>query len=326
MVMGQINKLQISFKAILYFLFIYVLLQLFWWGTLLSKLNREVETIKYENIVLHKQELQLANDSYHNFQAKIKQRNIMFLGEGFVFVVILCFGIYRLLKVMNAEYNLNQQQHNFLLSVTHELKSPLASAKLQIETLLKLKTDQLTQNKLLNNALIDIERLNLLTDNILTATQLENNNFMMHLENIDIVEFSENIIQKFQLTNSNRKIQLHTNKSRYYKIDKTCFTSILYNLIENSIKYSDPNTEINVFVYSSNDELELIVADLGIGISDSDKEMVFKKFYRIGNEQTRKSKGTGLGLFIIKELVEILGGKCLIEDNIPKGTRFIVKL
>jgi signal transduction histidine kinase len=326
MVMGKRKNLQISFKAILYFLFIYVLLQLFWWGTLLSKLNREVETIKYENIVLHQQELQLANDSYQSVQAKIKQRNIMFLGEGLVFVIILCFGIYRLLKVMNAEYNLNKQQHNFLLSVTHELKSPLASAKLQIETLLKLKTDQLTQNKLLNNALIDIERLNLLTDNILTATQLENNNFMMHLENIDIVEFSENIIQKFQLKNSNRKIQLHTNNSRYYKIDKTCFTSILYNLIENSIKYSDPNTEINVFINSSNDELELIVADLGIGISDSDKEMVFKKFYRIGNEQTRKSKGTGLGLFIIKELVEILGGKCLIEDNIPYGTRFIVKL
>ena len=324
--MGKRRNYQVRFKAILYLLFVYVLLQLFWWGTLLSRLNREVLNLKHENIVLTNHKQQLVEDDYKQIQLKIRQRDFMFLGEGIVFTIILCFGIYRLLKVIKAENNLNQQQQNFMLSVTHELKSPLASAKLQIETLLKLRTDANTHQKLLNNALSDIDRLNLLTDNILTAAQLENNNFKLHLEKFNVVEFADTILQKFRVKFPLRVINLHSNQLENYCLDRICFNSILYNLLENAIKYSDSESPIEVVLEISNETLVLVVADNGIGISDNDKSLVFKKFYRIGNEQTRKFKGTGLGLFILKELVDMHGGKCSIEDNKPKGTKFIVTL
>ena len=91
------------------------------------------------------------------------------------------------------------------------------------------------------------------------------------------------------------------------------------NLVENAIKYSEPSTEITVSLTESGDKVLLSVADQGIGIADNEKDRVFNKFYRIGNEDTRKTKGTGLGLYIVKRLVEIYSGEISITDNKPVG-------
>jgi signal transduction histidine kinase len=312
-----------GFKAILYVLFLYVLLQLIWWGTLLSRLNKEVFILKHENNKLKSGQFMDGTEAESLLEQKVYSRNVMFLGEGLVFTLILSFGIIRLLKVRNAETNLAMQQQNFILSVTHELKSPLASAKLQIETLLKLKTDPAVQSKLLNNALSDIERLNSLTDNILTAAQIENNNIPLNLELVNVSELLDSIVQKFQ-AKSDRKVVLDISTKIIHQVDVTYLNSIVNNLLENAQKYSEPPSKIDFHSRVENGKLIVSVADYGIGISDQDKELVFKKFYRVGNEETRKTKGTGLGLFILKQLVDKHGGTVRIEDNFPNGTKFIV--
>lgn len=321
--MSERKNNKFGFKAILYVLFLYVLLQLIWWGTLLSRLNKEVFILKHENNKLKSGQFIENTEEESQLEQKVYSRNVMFLGEGLVFTLILSFGIIRLLKVRNAETNLAMQQQNFILSVTHELKSPLASAKLQIETLLKLKTDPAVQTKLLNNALSDIERLNSLTDNILTAAQIENNNIPLNLELVNVSELLDSIVQKFQ-AKSDRKVVLDISTKIMHQVDVTYLNSIVNNLLENAQKYSEPPSKIDFHSRFENGKLIVSVADYGIGISDQDKELVFKKFYRVGNEETRKTKGTGLGLFILKQLVDKHGGTVRIEDNFPNGTKFIV--
>lgn len=323
--MRERKSSQYSFKGILYVLFIYVLLQLIWWGTLLSRLNKEVLLLKYENINLKANQLRSNADEIVLLKKKISDRNIMFLGEGLVFTIILSFGIFRLLKVRNAETKLSLQQHNFTLSVTHELKSPLASAKLQIETILKRMPDPDVQKKLLKNAISDIDRLNNLTDNILTVAQLDNDNFSLNLEAINAGDLLESIVYKIA-AKSDRQIVFKYIEKFTFNLDINAFNSIVNNLIENAIKYSSSSTQVEISLFSNNGKLVLIVSDSGIGISDSDKALVFNKFFRVGNEETRKSKGTGLGLFILKQLVEKHGGNVQLEDNLPTGCKFIVTI
>jgi signal transduction histidine kinase len=100
------------------------------------------------------------------------------------------------------------------------------------------------------------------------------------------------------------------------------YTSVLINLIENAIKYSDENSEVTIVLSDDETNIFLEVKDKGYGIPKEEKEKVFDKFYRVGNEDTRKSKGTGLGLYIVKRFVEIYNGTVELTDNIPNGSIF----
>jgi two-component system phosphate regulon sensor histidine kinase PhoR len=100
---------------------------------------------------------------------------------------------------------------------------------------------------------------------------------------------------------------------------------VLINLVENAIKYSPQKTQIQVALQEDEGSVYLIVADNGIGIADDDKTKVFTKFYRVGNEDTRKTKGTGLGLYIVKRFMEIYSGQIELKDNSPQGTIFTLR-
>ncbi|NUO03455.1 MAG: ATP-binding protein, partial [Saprospiraceae bacterium] len=108
--------------------------------------------------------------------------------------------------------------------------------------------------------------------------------------------------------------------------DKSGLTSVAINLLENAVKYSPEPAEIEVRLARKNGTIEFEVADNGIGIEDKEKIRIFEKFYRIGNEDTRQTKGTGLGLFIVKEVIRAHGGDIVILNNQPKGSIFRVTL
>jgi signal transduction histidine kinase len=106
--------------------------------------------------------------------------------------------------------------------------------------------------------------------------------------------------------------------------EKFAYSSVIQNLVENAIKYSNESANIEVSLYQNNDSVVLEVKDNGIGIPERERSNIFKKFYRIGNEETRTTKGTGLGLFIVKRVVDLHGGKIFVSENKPKGT--VVKI
>ena len=318
----NMNKIKSNTKLLLFMLVFYVFMQLVWWGYLLSQLNKEVFNNKIENIAFTSVNENERKNQSQIFTKKLKQRLWMIIGEGSVFIIILSSGVYRLIKVMNAENELNKRQHNFLLSVTHELKSPLASARLQLETILKRQLDKEKQDKIISNALNDLDRLNTLTNNILTATQIDNSHYQLNIENQNISKTTENIIQTIAFKNSKRTILSKIEAELYHFFDFDSYTSILTNLIENAIKYSNEQSTIMIELKRIEEKIELLVKDNGVGIPENEKSEIFKKFYRIGNEETRRTKGTGLGLFITRQLVEAHSGSIHVTNNSPNGSIF----
>ena len=290
---------------IFYLLVAYILAQFFWWTYLIMSLNQELYILREDG--------------------DIDTKFLMILGEGSIFLILLIVGALQIRKTFKKEISLAQQQNNFLLSITHELKSPLASIKLQIETLIKHDLETKQQNEIFSKVLLDANRLNDLVDNVLLASQINDESFVLDKQNQNIVPIISELVVKFSKYASNFNIEFSSKETELIlPIDSMAFSSIVINLIENALKYSDQNSNILVALGLKSEGIVLVVKDEGSGISDEDKSKVFDKFYRGNDELRRKTKGTGLGLYIVKYLVSKHNGSILIKDNSPKGSIFEV--
>lgn len=279
--------------VIFYCLLVYALMQLIWWGILL-------------------------------LEAKPNSKG-MILGETAVFIFIFFVGAYHLHKALNKERKLHQQQRNFLLSVTHELKSPLASIKLYLQTILKRELDREQQKSFITNSLKDIERLDDLVENMLLATKIESNSYTFPKEVFNLSEMVANIADRLQVhTCSSQIIKTILEPEIKVNGDKFALTSVITNLIENAVKYSPPCAEVTVRLKQTNGQICFSVADEGIGINDEEKTRIFDKFYRVGSEETRKTKGTGLGLFIVRQVLDKHQATVKVRNNQPSGSIFEV--
>jgi len=253
-------------------------------------------------------------------------QTVMIVSEGTVFLLLLLFGIYKIKQAQDKETVLNNQQKNFFLSITHELKTPIAATKLQLQTLLKQKLDEETKVNLINNALLETERLNILIDNVLFASRLDAGEFVFKKEKQNLGEMVESILNRYYKIEINKgEVKLKIEPGIYSDIDVSTFPSILTNLVDNAIKYSPDEKQITVELTTEKNHAVLSVKDQGYGISNADKEKIFSKFYRAGNEETRKSKGTGLGLYIVNYIVRNHRAKIGVKDNSPKGTIFEIQ-
>ena len=310
-----------------YILVAYVLLQFGWWSYLMIEQNNEIYHLKSEINLLHHEDPQLVIEKGNELEKKLQSRRMMIAGEGMVFILLLMIAFLRVRNTFNKEAKLASQQKNFLLSVTHELKSPIASVKLTLETLLKRDLEKEKQKEILSNAISDTDRLNNLVENILLASKIENSPFELHTENVNLSEYvEEGMKQTIQTFSPKQKIVLDIQPNVFFDIDKTIFPSIILNLFENAVKYSPENSMIKIILKEEGNGVVLSVQDEGTGISEEEKQNIFKKFYRVGNEEIRKTKGTGLGLYIVKYLAEKHNGTVVVKNNLPKGTIFEVIL
>lgn len=276
-----------------YFLVFYASAQLIWWGYMLV-----------------------------NFEPG---RKGMIFGEGMIFMFIFIWGALRLKRQFKEEYRTHQQQQNFLLAVTHELKSPLASVKLYLQTIQKRDLDREQQRMFLSNSLKDIERLDYLVENVLLATKLENRSFSFPKEDFNMSELVADVVDRLQKNACKTEIiKPHVEQNVILHADKFAITNVVTNLIENAVKYSPPCAHIEVNLFPKENSLIFSVSDHGIGVSDEEKKLIFNKFYRVGNESTRKTKGTGLGLYIVKTVLQKHNASIKVKDNHPSGSIFEV--
>ncbi|MGK6349764.1 sensor histidine kinase [Parapedobacter sp. DT-150] len=279
--------------VLFYFLVFYATAQLIWWGVLLIEAQ--------------------------------PGRKVMIIGEGIFFMLIFVFGALKLKKAFVREHKIQQQQQNFLLAVTHELKSPLASIKLAIQTILKRDLSQEQRNQFLSNSLKDIERLDDLVGNVLIATKLEDLRYNFPKEDIDLTELVKSVAGRLQIHSCTTQIiKTELQPSIRIEGDRFAITNVVTNLIENAVKYSPPCAHVFVRLTKADDHVVFSVADHGIGIEDQEKKFIFNKFYRVGNEDTRKTKGTGLGLYIVKTVLEKHRAQIKVKDNTPSGSIFEV--
>lgn len=319
---------------IFYLFMLYVLTFFIWWTIFHFESIKEIHSLYIEKAELVDRFTQLDPNNQQNSQLAIDRANIkyrssrnMILGEGAVFFIILFIAAYWIHRGFKRELILNAQQRNFMLSITHELKSPLAGIRLSTETMLSRVLDQQRQQKLLQNALKDTERLQNLVENILTAAKLENQSMELDLGAIEWSSIIDDISHELiETLGQQRQFALDIEPNIWVRGDRMALISIVTNLVENAIKYTENRGKIAISLKSADNLSQFIVADKGKGIIDAEKSKIFQKFYRIGSEETRRTKGTGLGLFLVDQLVAMHNGKIKITDNIPNGSVFVVEM
>jgi two-component system, OmpR family, phosphate regulon sensor histidine kinase PhoR len=312
-----------------YIVIIYVFAFLFWWSYLLYTKTEQhyTDALKY-NILKFQVEKKGNTDVYFQteeflqLKKKFERQKVMIQMEGAVFFIILLMGMLKIRQSFQQEIAIAKQQKNFILSITHELKSPLAGIKLMNETLKMRELPKEKQHTLINNALSEVDRLESLVENILIAAKIENDQYGFTKEKINLSTICEQVFINYK---ERKDIQMSASieEDVYLEADKTCMASILSNLIDNAIKYAE-NSKVHLSLQKNNQSIQLLVSDEGKGIPDTEKSKIFDKFYRIGNEETRAAKGTGLGLYIVKQLVNFHKGSIEVKNNQPCGTQFII--
>src|SRR6185312_7884358 len=307
-----------------YALVAYIVLQFLWWEVLLTRQTSQLAEEQKNISALHFADKNLLEENLQQIEAKKNHQLWMHVGEGTVFLILVSLGVLKIYNTRKKENELARLQNNFLLSITHELKSPLASVKLQLQTLQKHNLEESVKNKLMQKALADNERLLRMIDNVLLASKAENENNVLLSEKINLFDTLIKLVEQAFEENKNR-IRIVATETIIVDADEQFLSIIFSNLIENAIKYSPVNSIIEINMQSQNNKAVVLVKDLGAGISDVEKENVFKKFYRIGNEETRSAKGTGLGLFITKNLCDLQNITISINDNKPTGTVFTLQ-
>ena len=317
------------FFFLFYFFIVYVCAASIWWGYLLYSKNEEMYNEKIELLQAKHANEQEGTDDIRFIMEKKARQNEMIIGEGIVYFVLLVGFIWLVWRSLQKEMELTQQQRNFILSITHELKSPLAAIKLVVETLIRRNLQKEQADKLCTNALQDVERLGSLVDNILMAARVESSSYELKKVQLDIGDFLDGMVENMKVRFPEAAIEFveQVEDMVILEADRHALTSVIMNLIENGVKYAEKSPAVTIFLrLQGKYDLIIEVADNGVGIKGSDKERIFEKFYRVGNEDTRRTKGTGLGLYIVRELIRLHTGTIQVLDNQPNGSRFIIQL
>ncbi|MFY7989293.1 MAG: sensor histidine kinase [Fluviicola sp.] len=290
--------------AFVYVLGAYVLVQFVWWGYHLIDLTRAS-----------------AKDP-----DAVSGRVLMIVGEGSVFLLLLLFGLWRIKSSIRKEINIARQQNNFMLSVTHELKTPLAATKLYLQTL--LKHQQLPEEKkqeVLNKAIEESNRLEGLVEQILTASRLEQQSIDLNRTKFELNEAVSELIQ-IQQNRQNIQIAFQAAQEIHVHTDRFLSQTAINNLLENALKFTDPAKGVSVKISVHELYISIRIKDFGKGISVEDQRLLFRKFSRLGNEETRTTKGTGLGLYIAYQSSKAIGGMVKLINPGEAGAEFEIQI
>ena len=301
---GANSEMKKQTHLLFYVLSAYVCIQFLWWGYHMIQLSYELNP----------------------HTVNVNRRIWMIVGEGSVFLLILGLGLWQINRSIRKELLLSNRQTNFLLSVTHELKTPLASNKLTLQTLKKHNLDENTKSDLISKALEENIRLEKLIDNILNASRIENKSIHAIKSEVYLNGLVSNVCELIHKRYGENVISTHTESDLKISVDPFMLEAILVNLIENAIKYAGKDSNIQLNFKKANNSIIICVSDEGPGISIDEQQNVFQKFYRLGDEETRKTTGSGLGLFIVKEFTNLHNGSVVYRKNQPKGSIFEVTL
>ncbi len=329
-----LNPKEKRLRILSHIVVVYMFLAFAWWTILLLNKNRDAFEAQKQLITLSQTpgpgQVGPASADYLESLALLeqdhrRQRN-MILGEGLFFVIALLIGIWLINRGYTQELNAAKQRRNFLLAITHELRSPLTSIKVILETLERPKLPEEEKRKLIPHGLAETERLSLLINNLLLSARLESS-YKPHFRRLDVVALTEEVVKQLQAAHPSARIRVDSeHPSVECSFDQAGLSMVLHNLVENAVKYSDEPAEIEIYVEDKRKRVQIRVSDQGMGISDKEKGRVFDQFYRVGNEETRSTQGTGLGLFIASKIVELHEGDITVKDNQPKGSIFAVTL
>jgi PAS domain S-box-containing protein len=233
------------------------------------------------------------------------------------------------LRDVTDEHALETARAEFVATASHELRTPLAAVYGAIRTVRRADLDLNDEDRAAFLEMIEAEtaRLSQIVDQILLAGQLDAGAVDIELQECDPARLATSVIESASLhLPEGISLQLRANGSLRIVCDENKLRQVLTNLIDNAIKYSPDGGSVEIRLGSGNGECRIEVADEGLGIPSSELERIFEKFYRLDPQQTRGVGGSGLGLYICRELVERMNGRLEVDSEPGKGSRFTVAL
>jgi signal transduction histidine kinase len=290
-----------------------------WWYVSLEKQNSEIATVKFQSIRTDDPALYEKVKAIEAFEArKTKQ----YIYEGVTFLFLFLLGAIYVYRSLLKQLRYSNQQQNFMMAVTHELKTPIAITQLNIETLLKRELDPAQKKMLIENTLKETHRLDALCNNILLASQLDMGKYESNMQLIDLSDLIQKLIHSFQERFEQRKLILTITPSVFIQAEPLLIQLLVNNLLDNAHKYSTIASPITVLLTTQENQIQLMIKDEGVGIPMVERDKIFEKFYRIGDESTRTTKGTGLGLYLCKKISEFHQATITVDANMPNGSVF----
>lgn len=258
-------------------------------------------------------------------------QEIALLVLGIVFFAVIITGLVLNTIFLVREIRRNEQHDAFLNAVTHELKTPIASIQLYLQTLKKREIDETKRQHFYDIMLADSNRLLSTVEQVLQASGTRERARLLNITEIELGALISECIGIIQTRyNLSEGAIEFTRPAEDVKIlgDNAELQTVFTNLLDNSVKYSKPDVKVSVKIEPlPKNQIEIRVADNGVGISRNELKRIFKRFYRIPNLSTQKAKGTGLGLYIVRSIVKKHKGKIYAKsEGEGKGSTFIVRL
>jgi signal transduction histidine kinase len=258
-------------------------------------------------------------------------REVVLLVLGIIFFAVIITGLVLNTTFLLREIRRNEQHDAFLNAVTHELKTPIASIKLYLETLKTRNVAEDKRREFYDVMLADSNRLLSTVEQVLQASRTKEKHRQLNISKINLGKFLAEVIKitqtRYKLDETAIKLSEPAEEITIAG-DASELQSAFTNLLDNAVKYSGEAPKISVRVKKAGDRrVQIFFKDSGIGLEPSEMKNIFKRFYRVSNVATQEKKGTGLGLFIVKSVIEKHGGKIWADSKGEgKGSTFIVQL
>jgi len=312
-----------SIFVLFWILLAYILAALIWWFIALNRQNKLMTRYEMD-------QLQTSDKNYPLKLAEIKtlekRKTAQFLGEGVTFFLLIMAGAIFVFRAVRRELRISREQQNFMIAITHELKTPISVARLNLQTMQKRKLDEQQQQRLIQTTLEETNRLNALCNNMLLSSQIEAGGYRITNEETNISELIGKCVQDFVTRYPQQKIEANIAPDIFIHGDQLLLQMLANNLIDNAIKYGNKELPIDISLTEKDERIIFRVADQGKGIAAAEKDKIFTKFYRVGNAATKAAKGTGLGLYLTKKIASQHNANISVTDNNPSGTIFTVTL
>ena len=314
---------QLKFAFIVYWILLaYIVAALIWWFIALNRQNHQMAEFRIT-------QLSPLSSGYAKTVAEIKEsesrKSKQYLGEGAIFFLLIMAGAVYLFRIVRRQVISTRQQQHFMMAITHELKTPIAVTKLNLETLQKRKLEDSQQKRLIQNTIQEANRLNALCNNMLLTSQFEEGGYRTTKEEFNLSELVTECIADYISRFPQRKLEYMVDPDLFIHGDKLLIQMAINNLIDNAIKYSARESPIHIRLNMEKDFIYVSILDWGKGIETKEKNKVFNKYYRIGNAATKSAKGTGLGLYLTKKIADEHRASILLTDNTPNGSIFTIR-
>jgi signal transduction histidine kinase len=257
-------------------------------------------------------------------------REVALLVFGAIFFALIITGLVLNMIFLIREIRKNEQQDVFLNAVTHELKTPIASIRLYLETLKSREVTEEKRAEFYDVMLTDSDRLLNTVEQVLQASRTKDPDRLLNISEINLGKLLNECIgiikSRYKLEDEIKLTE--PEKAILISGDRSELQTVLTNLLDNAVKYSKPEIKISVKLTDINKKFtEILIKDSGVGLEPAELKRVFKRFYRVPNLSTQTAKGTGLGLYISQAIIKKHRGQIFVESKgEDKGTTFVVRL